>query len=232
MVDIKANIESVREQVRDIAKRCGRNPDDILLCAVTKTRTVDEINNAIDAGITDIGENKVQEIVDKIDGVRADVRWHLIGHLQRNKVKYIVDKVYMIHSVDSAKLAEEIDKRAAQHDIKMNILIQVNSAGEESKFGIAVDEVKPLIDYIAENCRNLVVKGLMCIAPITDDLSEAAEYFGIVKKIYDSYISDERLGVDFEYLSMGMSGDYEAAISEGSNMIRIGTAIFGEREYV
>lgn len=232
MVDIKANIESVREQVRDIAKRCGRNPDDILLCAVTKTRTVDEINNAIDAGITDIGENKVQEIVDKFDGVRADVRWHLIGHLQRNKVKYIVDKVYMIHSVDSAKLAEEIDKRAAQRDIKMNILIQVNSAGEESKFGIAVDEVKPLIDYIAENCRNLVVKGLMCIAPITDDLSEATEYFGIVKKIYDSYISDERLGVDFEYLSMGMSGDYEAAISEGSNMIRIGTAIFGEREYV
>lgn len=232
MVDIKSNIEIVREQMRDIAQRCGRNPDDILLCAVTKTRTLDEINCAIDAGITDIGENKVQEIVDKFDGVKGDVRWHLIGHLQRNKVKYIIDKVYMIHSVDSTKLADEIDKRAVQHGIKMNVLIQVNSAGEESKFGVAVDEVKPLIDYIAENCRNLIVKGLMCIAPITNDLSEAAGYFRAVKKIYDSYISDERLEVDFEYLSMGMSGDYEAAIFEGSNIIRIGTAIFGEREYV
>ncbi len=229
MIDIKANIVALQNEKEKIAKENGRNPDEILLCAVTKTRTPGEINQAIAAGITDIGENKVQEIVDKYDSVCGKVRWHLIGHLQRNKVKYIVDKVHMIHSVDSAKLADEIHARAFALGLKMNVLIQVNSANEESKFGVGADEVEPLIDHISRACPNIVVKGLMCIAPIVDIPGDAARYFDIVKEIYDGYVRDSRPGIEFEYLSMGMSGDYETAIACGSNIIRIGTAIFGKR---
>lgn len=228
--DIKRNIEKIEKIKADAAAACGRVPEDILLCAVTKTRTAEEINEAIDAGITDIGENKVQEIMDKFDSVKP-VRWHLIGHLQTNKVKYIIDKVSMIHSVDSFHLAKEIDKRAAQHGIVMDILIQVNSAQEESKFGITTEETGGLINEILENCPNIRIRGLMCIAPYADDPEEVGVYFAQVKKLYDEFgkISHDRL--DFKYLSMGMSHDFEVAIKEGSNLIRVGTAIFGERDY-
>jgi len=202
----------------------------VLLCAVTKTRTADEINEAIDAGITDIGENKVQEIMDKFDSVKP-VRWHLIGHLQTNKVKYIIDKVSMIHSVDSLHLAQEIDKRAAQHGITMDILIQVNSAQEESKFGISTDETEGMIRDILDKCPNIRIRGLMCIAPFAENPEDVRVYFAQVKKLYDEYSSIEHKNLDFKYLSMGMSHDYEVAILEGSNLIRVGTAIFGERDY-
>ena len=202
----------------------------MLLCAVTKTRTADEINEAIDAGITDIGENKVQEIMDKFDSVKP-VRWHLIGHLQTNKVKYIIDKVSMIHSVDSLHLAQEIDKRAAQHGITMDILIQVNSAQEESKFGISTDETEGMIRDILDKCPNIRIRGLMCIAPFAENPEDVRVYFAQVKKLYDEYSSIEHKNLDFKYLSMGMSHDYEVAILEGSNLIRVGTAIFGERDY-
>ena len=230
MGSIRENIDAVNRIKGEAAVKSGRKAEDVLLCAVTKTRTADEINEAIDAGITDIGENKVQEIMDKFDSVKP-VRWHLIGHLQTNKVKYIIDKVSMIHSVDSLHLAQEIDKRAAQHGITMDILIQVNSAQEESKFGISTDETEGMIRDILDKCHNIRIRGLMCIAPFAENPEDVRVYFAQVKKLYDEYSSIEHKNLDFKYLSMGMSHDYEVAILEGSNLIRVGTAIFGERDY-
>jgi len=221
MSSIKENIEKIK----------GLITDEVLLCAVTKTRSADEINEAVRAGITDIGENKVQEIMDKYEQVEP-VRWHMIGHLQTNKVKYIIDKVDLIHSVDSIRLAEEIDKRSAQHGKLTDILIQVNSAMEESKFGIASDDTENLINEILKNCPNIRIKGLMCMAPFEDNPEDTAGYFAEVKGLYDKYskeIKHERL--DFSVLSMGMSHDFKIAVREGSNLIRVGTAIFGERNY-
>ena len=230
MGSIRENIDAVNRIKGEAAVKSGRKAEDVLLCAVTKTRTADEINEAIDAGITDIGENKVQEIMDKFDSVKP-VRWHLIGHLQTNKVKYIIDKVSMIHSVDSLHLAQEIDKRAAQHGITMDILIQVNSAQEESKFGISTDETEGMIRDILDKCPNIRIRGLMCIAPFAENPEDVRVYFAQVKKLYDEYSSIEHKNLDVKYLSMGMSHDYEVAILEGSNLIRVGTAIFGERDY-
>ena len=220
MSNIKENLDIIRNNLKE----------DVLLCAVTKTHTAMEINEAIDAGVTDIGENKVQEILDKYDKVKP-VRWHMIGHLQTNKVKYIIDKVDLIHSVDSMKLAKEIDKRAKQHDKVMDILIQVNSAQEESKFGISTDETKNMIMDILENCENIRIRGLMCIAPFAENPEDVRGYFAEVKKQYDEFgkINHERL--DFKYLSMGMSHDYIVAMQEGANLVRVGSAIFGSRVY-
>ena len=229
-MSIQSNIEYIQELKGKAAVKSGRKPEDVLLVAVTKLHSPEEMNEAIDAGITDIGENKVQEILDKYDRVKP-VRWHLIGHLQTNKVKYIIDKVSMIHSVDSMKLAKEIDKRAAQHGLIMDILVQVNSAEEESKFGITTAETDQLIADIAQQCPNIRIKGLMCIAPFEDDPEDVREYFAEVKQIYDKYVNAKNERVDFEYLSMGMTHDFAVAIEEGSNLIRVGTAIFGYRDY-
>ncbi|MCI5720978.1 MAG: YggS family pyridoxal phosphate-dependent enzyme [Firmicutes bacterium] len=229
-MSIKSNIEYIQELKAKAAEQSGRRAEDVLLVAVTKLHTPEEMNEAIDAGITDIGENKVQEILDKYDKVKP-VRWHLIGHLQTNKVKYIIDKVSMIHSVDSLKLAKEIDKRAGQHGINMDILIQVNSAMEESKFGITTGETDQLIRDISEQCPNVTIKGMMCIAPYADDPNEIRGYFAEVKALYDKYSDSDLDRVDFQYLSMGMTHDFEVAILEGSNLIRVGTAIFGYRDY-
>lgn len=202
----------------------------MLLVAVSKTRTPEEINTAIDAGVTDIGENKVQEIMDKYDDIKP-VRWHMIGHLQTNKVKYIIDKVSMIHSVDSYKLAAEINRRAAGKGITMDILIQVNSAQEDSKFGITTDETEGLIKEILDNCENVRIRGLMCIAPYADDPEDIKIYFDQVKEQYDRFGRIEHPRLDFKYLSMGMSHDFQVAIEAGSNLVRVGSAIFGERDY-
>lgn len=230
MEDIIANLEKINEQIKTAAEGCGRSADDVLLVAVSKTRTPEEINIAIDAGVTDIGENKVQEIMDKYDAVKP-VKWHMIGHLQTNKVKYIIDKVSMIHSVDSYKLAVEIDKRAKSHGITMDILLQVNSAQEESKFGITTDETEKLIHDILENCENIRIRGLMCIAPFAENPEEIKVYFEEVKKQYDQFGRIEHERLDFKYLSMGMSHDFTVAIEAGSNLVRVGSAIFGERNY-
>lgn len=230
MEDIRANLGKINEQIKTAAEGCGRSADDVLLVAVSKTRTPEEINIAIDAGVTDIGENKVQEIMDKYDAVKP-VKWHMIGHLQTNKVKYIIDKVSMIHSVDSYKLAVEIDKRAKSHGITMDILLQVNSAQEESKFGITTDETEKLIHDILENCENIRIRGLMCIAPFAEDPEEIKVYFEEVKKQYDQFGRIEHERLDFKYLSMGMSHDFTVAIESGSNLVRVGSAIFGERNY-
>ncbi len=230
MEDIRKNLEKVGAQIKETAESCGRSADDVLLVAVSKTRTPEEINIAIDAGVTDIGENKVQEIMDKYDAVKP-VKWHMIGHLQTNKVKYIIDKVSMIHSVDSYKLAAEIDKRAAKCGRIMDILIQVNSAQEESKFGISTDETEKLIHEILDNCGNVRIRGLMCIAPFAENAEDIKVYFDEVKKQYDQFGSIEHERLDFRYLSMGMSHDFTVAIEAGSNLVRVGSAIFGERNY-
>lgn len=220
MTDIKANLEEVRSKLLP----------GVQLIAVTKTHSPQEINIAIDNGVTDIGENKVQEILEKYDSVKP-VRWHMIGHLQTNKVKYIIDKVCLIHSVDSLKLAKEIDKRARNAGKTMDILIQVNPAHEESKFGLDPGDVEGLINDILDQCENVRICGLMCIAPYTDDPQDVRPYFAEVRKMYEKFGKINNEKIDFKYLSMGMSHDFEAAEQEGSNMVRVGTAIFGARVY-
>ena len=220
-------MDNIRE---NIAKINEKKPDNVLLVAVTKTRTAEEINRAIDCGITDIGENKVQEILEKYEYVKP-VRWHMIGHLQTNKVKYIIDKVSLIHSVDSLKLAKEINKRAANKGLTMDILIQVNVAEEDSKYGIKVEETEPLIKEILNDFEHIRVRGLMTIAPFEENPENVRKYFRQLKSLFDSLATIKHERLDFKYLSMGMTNDYEVAIEEGSNLIRIGTAIFGERNY-
>lgn len=229
-MSIKSNIEYINDLKTTAAEKSGRSGEDVLLVAVTKLHTPAEINEAIDAGITDIGENKVQEIIDKFDDVKP-VKWHLIGHLQTNKVKYIIDKVSMIHSVDSLKLAKEIDKRAEQHGLTMDILIQVNSALDERKFGVTTEETEELISQILSACPNVRLKGLMCIAPYEENPDDARPYFAAVRELYDKYSKEKNERMDFEFLSMGMTNDFQVAIEEGSNLIRVGTAIFGKRDY-
>lgn len=228
MGNIAENIDTVREKIKKAALKVNRNPDDVLLIAVTKTHSADIINEAIECGITDIGENKVQEILEKYDSVKKGVRWHLIGHLQTNKVKYIIDKVSLIHSVDSIKLMDEIDRQAKKHDLIMDILIQVNISGEETKFGIEPSQLDEMFDH-ASQLSNIRVKGLMTIAPKTDRNMTNRLHFGNINKIYIDKKSNVYDNINMEFLSMGMSGDYEVAIEEGSNMVRVGSAIFGER---
>ena len=231
MEDIKKNLETVRGKISDAAAASGRNGEDVILVAVSKTRTPEEINTAIDAGTTDIGENKVQEIMDKYDAVKP-VRWHMIGHLQTNKVKYIIDKVDMIHSVDSIKLAKEIDKRAKAAGKTMDILVQINPAEAESKFGVTIDGAGDLVREILDTCENIRIKGLMSVAPIAEDPRDVKPYFDGVKAKYDELAQIDDPKLDFEYLSMGMSHDFAVAIEAGSNLVRVGSAIFGERDYV
>ena len=241
MTTIKENLEIVRGRIASAAKRSGRDEKDITLVAVTKTRTPDEIVEAINCGITSIGENKVQEITDKyiqvaklLEGNDAllDIKWHMIGHLQRNKVKYIIDKVSIVESIDSLRLAEEVDRRAKSIGRIVEVLIQVNAAEEDSKFGITKDETIPLIEEILDSCRNIKIMGLMSIAPAAEDSDDIRKFFRQVKDLYDkisSELNDEN--IEMKYLSMGMTHDFEVAIEEGSNLIRIGTGIFGERTY-
>lgn len=228
MNNIEKNLKEVMRRIGENAKAAFRNPEDILLVGVTKTRTAEEINAAIDAGLTDIGENKVQELISKYDLVKP-CRWHMIGHLQTNKVKYIVDKVVMIHSVDSINLASEINKRCKNKKITMDILIQINLGMEEAKGGVSPREAEPLICEILEKCENVTVKGLMIIPPASEDINVTKGYFRELKQLFDSLQSmgNERLAL--QYLSMGMSQDYEEAVLEGANIVRVGTSIFGPR---
>ncbi|MBR0400560.1 MAG: YggS family pyridoxal phosphate-dependent enzyme [Mogibacterium sp.] len=230
---------SIAERYRQIAARkdaaalrSGRSPEEITLMAVTKTHTAEEINQAIDAGATDIGENRVQELLEKYDSVKP-VRWHLIGHLQTNKVKNIIDKVVMIHSVDSMRLAKEIDKRAAAAGIVMDVLIEINSAMEDTKSGIAAEDLKDLVTEITGECANVRVRGIMCIPPMAAEPEEARPYFREAAKLFEEMknwqLPQQRFCPDT--LSMGMSGDFEVAVEEGSTIVRVGSSIFGPRNY-
>ena len=230
-MDIKENLDIVRKNIVTACAACGRRTDEVKLIAVSKTKPVSALEEAYADGCRDFGENKVQELVDKYEVMPKDIRWHMIGHLQRNKVKYIVDKVYLIHSVDSLRLAQEIEKEAAKKEVCVNILVEVNVAGEESKFGTTSGETLSLVEKIAK-LPHIRVKGLMTIAPYVEDAEENRRYFAKLKQIYVDIIHKNIDNVFMEELSMGMTGDYEVAITEGATYVRVGTGIFGEREYM
>ena len=227
---IRENLEQVEENIRKACARSGRDRGDVKLIAVSKTKPVEMLREVYDAGCRDFGENKVQELTAKYEQMPKDIRWHMIGHLQRNKVKYIVGKVYLIHSVDSLRLAEEISREAVRQNVTVSVLVEVNVAGEESKFGTTDAEAADLVAEIAK-LPNILVKGLMTIAPYVDFSEENRLYFAKLKQIYVDIIQKNIDNVCMEELSMGMTGDYETAIEEGATYIRIGTGIFGERDY-
>ena len=224
------NLAQVRKNINDSSNKIYRDPIEVTLIAVSKTKPVEMLKEAYDAGARVFGENKVQEIVDKYDQMPSDVKWHMIGHLQRNKVKYIVDKVAMIHSVDSLRLAETIEKEAAKKAVIVPILIEVNVAQEESKFGLKPEEVLALIEQIADFSHNRI-KVLMTIAPYVDNAEENREIFRELKKLSVGFAAKNIYNVTLSVLSMGMTGDYMVAVQEGATMVRVGTGIFGARNY-
>lgn len=227
---ISDNLKEIEENIRQVCIKAGRDEDAAKLIAVSKTHPASAVKEAYDCGIRDFGENKVQEIMDKYDVLPSDIRWHLIGHLQRNKVKYIIDKVYMIHSVDSVRLANQIQTEAEKADVHMNILIQVNIAEEETKFGLDTKELTQVVEEISKLDR-VHIKGLMTIGPMTDNREEIRKVFKKLKQLSVDIQSKNIDNVSMSVLSMGMSGDYDIAIEEGSTYVRVGTSIFGQRDY-
>ncbi|MGB2783762.1 MAG: YggS family pyridoxal phosphate-dependent enzyme, partial [Atribacterota bacterium] len=213
-------------KIKKAALKADRNPEEIKLVAVTKTATIEQIEEAIKTGVKIIGENKVQEAKEKYQIITADIEWHLVGHLQTNKVKYAVEIFDCIHSVDSIKLAEEIDKRSLQFGKTTNVLVEVNVSGEETKCGIKPEEVEPFLKEISKFSR-IRVRGLMTIAPMVEDKEEVRPYFRKLRELSKEIKSKNIKNVRMDYLSMGMSEDFEIAIEEGANMVRIGRGIFG-----
>lgn len=227
---LKENLENVESNIQKVCDRKDILRKDITLIAVSKTKPVEMLQEIYDAGCRDFGENKVQELVDKYEVMPKDIRWHMIGHLQRNKVKYIIDKVALIHSVDSLRLAETIEKEAAKKNIVVDILIEVNAAREESKFGVFPEELPELVEKIAE-FSHIRVRGLMTVAPYVENAEENRGIFNKMHKLSVD-ITDKNIDNNTKsILSMGMTNDYKIAIEEGANMVRVGTAIFGERNY-
>lgn len=227
---IKENIDIVKNNIIKSANKSGRDISDVTLIAVSKTKPIEMLQEAYECGMRDFGENKVQEILDKYDKMPTDVRWHMIGHLQTNKVKYIIDKVYAIHSVDSIKLANEISKQAVKHNVSIRVLLEVNVAEEESKFGITSDEVINFAKEVA-SLPNIKVEGLMTVAPYVDDPELNRQYFVDLAQLSVD-INNENIDNGYgNKLSMGMTNDYCIAIEEGATFVRVGTGIFGERNY-
>ena len=224
------NLREVQAKVEAACKRANRNVDEVTLIAVSKTKPISMLEEIYNEGIRDFGENKVQELTDKYENMEKDIRWHMIGHLQRNKVKYIVDKVKLIHSVDSIRLAEAIEQEAAKKNVIVDILIEVNVAEEESKFGLKVEEVIAMVEEIS-TFSHLRIKGLMTIAPFVEDPEENRSVFARLRKLSVDINEKNIDNVSVEILSMGMTNDYEVAIEEGATMVRVGTGIFGERDY-
>lgn len=229
-MSVTNNLQLIKDKIRKSAIKANRNPEEIEIIAVTKTVEVDKMKEAIDADLLNVGENRVQELTRKYEILNDRVKWHLIGHLQKNKVKYIVDKVELIHSLDSYELALEIDRRAGDSGRTIECLVQVNVSGEETKYGISPHEVTTFINKL-EALKYVQVKGLMTIAPYTEEKEETRIYFRKLKNIFDHIATFNLKNTSMVYLSMGMSNDYEVAIEEGANLVRIGSAIFGEREY-
>ncbi len=223
---IKNNLEIINEKIKKAALKADKNPEEIKLVAVAKTATIEQMEEAIKAGVKIVGENKVQEAKEKYQIITADIEWHLVGHLQTNKVKYAVEIFDCIHSVDSIKLAKEIDKRSLQFGKTTNILVEVNVSGEETKYGIKPEEVVLFLKNISE-FTGIRVRGLMTIAPIVEDKEEVRPYFRKLRELSKEIKSKNIKNVKMDYLSMGMSEDFEIAIEEGANMVRIGRGIFG-----
>ncbi len=227
---IKENYAEVLQKVEAACMRSGRVKDEVTLIAVSKTKPIEMLKEVYECGCRDFGENKVQEIMDKYEQLPSDVHWHMIGHLQTNKVKYIVDKVYMIHSVDSVKLAKEISKEALKKGVTVKILLEVNVAKEDSKFGLMSETV---IDFYKEvvDLPGLEICGLMTIAPYVEDSELNRQYFVKLKQLMVDIVHENTDNISVGELSMGMTGDYEVAIEEGATFVRVGTGIFGERSY-
>ena len=224
------NLAEVERRVCAACERAGRPREEVTLIAVSKTKPVSMIEELLPGGTRDFGENKVQELCEKYEQLPKEIRWHLIGHLQRNKVKYVVDKACLIHSVDSLRLAETISEEAVKRQLTVPVLIEVNVAGEESKFGVSPEETEELSREIAK-LPGMAVKGLMTIAPFVENPEENRVHFANLKKLCVDIKMKNIDNVSMNVLSMGMTGDYEVAIEEGATMIRVGTGIFGERNY-
>ena len=230
MVNIKENLKEVEANLQAACQKSGRSRRDVTLIAVSKTKPVSMIREAIEEGIAEFGENKPQELREKCDTLPENLHWHMIGHLQRNKVKYVIDKACMIHSVDSLRLAQEISKEAVKHALVMPVLIEVNVAGEESKFGVSVEEAPSLVEEVSK-LPGIQVNGLMTIAPYVEDPEENRYVFRNLRKLSVDIREKNFDNVTMNVLSMGMTGDYEVAIEEGATHVRVGTGIFGERNY-
>ena len=227
---LKENYEEVQKKITEACKRAGRNREEVTLIAVSKTKPVEMLSEIYDLGERNFGENKVQELTEKEEVLPKDIHWHMIGHLQRNKVKYIAGKVALIHSVDSLRLAKTISEEAVKHNCEIPILIEVNVAGEESKFGVSVEETLPLIEEIAK-LPAIHVEGLMTIAPYVEDPEENRPVFRKLKELSVDIAAKNINNVRMAILSMGMTGDYEVAVEEGATLVRVGTGVFGERDY-
>lgn len=227
---LKDNFDKVNANIQAACDRAGRNREDVTLIAVSKTKPIQMLQEAYDFGVRVFGENKVQEIVDKYEALPKDISWHMIGHLQRNKVKYVVGRAVLIHSVDSVRLAEAIDQEAEKKGIVMPVLVEVNVASEESKFGVRVEECADFIENIAK-MEHISVEGLMTIAPFVENAEDNRKYFAKLRELSVDISAKNIDNVNMRDLSMGMTGDYEVAIEEGATMVRVGTGIFGERNY-
>lgn len=227
---LKEQLEQVEKNIQNACDNAERSRKDVTLIAVSKTKPIEVLQEAYDLGVRVFGENKVQELTEKYEALPKDIEWHMIGHLQTNKVKYIVDKVAMIHSVDSMKLAETIEKEAAKKDCVVNILVEVNVAEEESKFGMKMEEVVPFIEKISA-FPHIRVKGLMTIAPFVENAEENRAIFKDLHKLSVDIKAKNIDNINMSVLSMGMTNDYEVAVEEGATMVRVGTGIFGERNY-
>ena len=227
---IKENVAEVEARIQAACERAGRRREEVTLIAVSKTKPVRDIYEVMETGIKDFGENKVQEMCDKMEMIQQPLNWHMIGHLQRNKVKYIVDKATLIHSVDSLRLAQQISQEAQKKSVESNILIEVNVAEEESKFGLSTAEVIQMVEEISK-LPSVHIKGIMTVAPFTDNPEENRPYFRNLKQLAVDIAEKNIDNVTMSVLSMGMTGDYEVAIEEGATMVRVGTGIFGARIY-
>jgi len=227
---LKENLANVEKNIEQACKNAGRSRDEVTLIAVSKTKPVEMLQEIYDENIRDFGENKVQELCSKMEQLPSDIRWHMIGHLQRNKVKYIVGKVELIHSVDTYRLAEEINIQAKKQNVIVPILVEVNIAHEESKFGISAEDAILLVEEISK-LENIRIKGLMTIAPYVENPEDNRLYFRNIKQLSVDITNKNIDNVFMEILSMGMTGDYMVAIEEGATMVRVGTGIFGERNY-
>ena len=227
---IRENISEVKEKIRAACEKSGHSPEDVTLIAVSKTKPVSAIWEAYEAGIRDFGENKVQELMEKIPALPSDIRWHMIGHLQRNKVKYLIGRVALIHSVDSLRLAEEISRESLRKGVETDLLMEVNIAGEESKYGVVPSDAALLAESIAA-LPAVRLKGLMTVAPYVESPEKNRLYF---QKLRELSVDISRKNIDnvsMNVLSMGMTGDYGIAVEEGAVYVRVGTGIFGERNY-
>lgn len=227
---VQENLMTAQSKIKAACKRSGRDPEEVTLIAVSKTKPIQMIQEAIEAGKKEFGENKAQEMKEKQETLPKDLKWHFIGHLQTNKVKYVVGRAALIHSVDSLHLAEAIEKESAKQNLVTDILVEVNVAQETSKFGLKTEEVEQLIREIAR-FPHIHVCGLMTIAPYVKDPEQNRDIFCQLKKLSVDIAAKNIDNIDMSVLSMGMTGDYEVAVEEGATHVRVGTAIFGERDY-